>query len=74
MASKTDLNITIIGAGTSKFGLHLLGIVARVFDIRLEVVCPTQRALDGAKYCACDVFVADYLRCKNCGLPEAPRR
>ena len=48
MASINDLQITIIGAGKSKFGLRLLGIVARVFSIRLEVVCPTKRLLDGA--------------------------
>ena len=33
----------------------------------------TQRAVDVAKYCECKVFVANYLRCKNCGLPESPR-
>lgn len=48
MASKTDLQITIIGAGRNQFGLRLLGIVARLFGIRLEVVRPTKRALDGA--------------------------
>ena len=36
-------------------------------------VRPTPRAVDVAKYCECKVFVANYLRCKNCGLPESPR-
>ena len=37
MASKTDIEIKIIGAGSSKFGLWLLGFVARMFHINLEV-------------------------------------
>lgn len=37
MASKKDLQIVIVGAGKSKFGLRLLGIVAWLFGIRLSV-------------------------------------
>ena len=50
MASKTDIEIKIIGAGSSKFGLWLLGFVARMFHINLEVR-PTKRA--GGRGCTC---------------------
>jgi hypothetical protein len=60
MASKTDVEIKIIGAGSSKFGLWLLGFVARMFRIILEVR-PTKRQWigdglceHGKGHCQCD--------------------
>lgn len=50
MASKADIEIKIIGAGSSKFGLWLLGFVARRFHISLEVR-PTKRAR--GRRCTC---------------------
>lgn len=73
MASKNDLQITIIGAGRNKFGLRLLGFVARSFGIRLEVVCPTKRALDGA-------YIVPHCEhgwngvCPECGAMQTPPR
>lgn len=50
MASKEDVEIKIIGTGSSKFGLWLLGFIARRFHISLEVR-PTKRA--GGRGCTC---------------------
>lgn len=48
MPSKYEVEIVIIGAGSNRVGLWLLGFIAKVFRISLEV-CPTPLALDGAK-------------------------
>jgi hypothetical protein len=73
MASKADIEIKIIGAGSSKFGLWLLGFVARMFHINLEVR-PTPRALDGAE-CVCENHTDnDGWRCNVCGLLSPHRQ
>lgn len=37
MAQISPLKITVIGAGSSMFGLRVLGFVARVFGINLKL-------------------------------------
>ena len=74
MASKNDLQITIIGAGKNKFGLRVLGFVARVFGIRLEVVCPTKRAMDGAYIVAPHCEHGWNGTCPECGAMQTPPR
>lgn len=41
MATIGEIHVKVTGIGKSRFGLWLLGFVARVFQIQLKVQCTT---------------------------------